>query len=275
MANARNFSRNNNPISTQSDYNLAVEQATNILEFITSQKEKQNELEKHINTLLEQQNNSGKLDEELEYARNNKMLSLDIIKGLNLDKIQTKIDEYNAKERQAMEQQAQKKVNNNKEWQEMEEQAQREVNNNLNRGTKTLVYSTPDTVNNINNNDFYSNNSNRFLNNLYNTKPNTKPNTKKNLLALNKNLPLTKTNSRSKKTNKNNISLNSRILDQKQRIKEFNKIYYNNTSVMPYSTYRIQRNQLDKKLAEIIKYVNDSARNSKLRASMKALKAQN
>ena len=89
-ANIRNFSRNNNPISTQSDYNLAVEQATNILEFITSQKEKQDDLETHINTLLEQQNNSGKVDEELEYARNNKMLSLDIIKGLNLDKIQKK-----------------------------------------------------------------------------------------------------------------------------------------------------------------------------------------
>ena len=269
MANAiRNFSRNNNPISTQSDYNLAVEQATNILEFITSQKEKQDELEKHINTLLEQQNNSGKLDEELEYARNNKMLSLDIIKGLNLDKIQKKIDEYNAKERQAMEQQAQKNVKNNKEWQEMEEQAQREVNNNVKRGKKPLVYSTPDTVNNINNNDFYNNNSNRFLNNLYNTKPNTK----KNLLESNKNLSLTKTNLRTQNTN-NNISLNSRILDQKQKIKEFNKIYYKNTSVMPYSTYRIKRNQLAKILAQIIKDAKDAARNSKLIFSMKALKS--
>ena len=42
---------------------------------------------------------------------------------------------------------------------------------------------------------------------------------------------------------------------------------------MPYSTYRIKRNQLDKKLAQIIKDAKDAARNSKLIFSMKALKS--
>ena len=115
-ATIRNFRKNN--IVTPTDYNLAYEQVKNILEFIKTQKDRQINLEANIASLmhtLESDKNNEDLKIEIKdaiaYAEQNKKLFDGIIEGFELYKVQNKIDQYNAKDWQAMERKDQKEVN--------------------------------------------------------------------------------------------------------------------------------------------------------------------
>ena len=203
-ANIRNFRKNN--IVTPTDYNLAFEQVENILEFIRTQTDRQNALEDNIASLMHKlefdKNNEDlkiEIKDAIAYAEQNKKLFDGIIKGFELYKVQNKIDQYNAKDWQAMERKAQKEFNNNKEWKAMEEQAQKEVNNNAKRGKKPLVYSTPSqnlNNNKFNNNEFYKNENSSLLHQYLNNSQSQQHSLplKKNTIKAIPSSPLTKKN---------------------------------------------------------------------------------